>query len=158
MAGRGDNRVSIASSSANTSGRDACHRAGVSDQQSLNRFFVSEYFRTNPASRSASVNVSSQSLLRQRILPDGALGIGEYLQKTIVSIASSSANTSGLYANGKEVVRYLSSQSLLRQRILPDGKNQGGKAESCEGKSQSLLRQRILPDPSVTYLPSSGAG
>ena len=60
----------------------------------------------------------SQSLLRQRILPDTAA--------TTITLASPT------------------SQSLLRQRILPDLTTAPGTQTGVS--SQSLLRQRILPD------------
>ena len=64
---------------------------------------------------------ASQSLLRQRILPDTS---------TIVTHN---------YLVGK-------SQSLLRQRILPDIIEALPLAFISALMSQSLLRQRILPD------------
>ena len=87
--------VSIASSSANTSGRYKLRRRHKSHQLCLNRFFVSEYFRTGWGSKPPKWAAKSQSLLRQRILPDGTAGF----------IGTDSSNKS---------------QSLLRQRILPD--------------------------------------
>ena len=62
---------------------------------SLNRFFVSDYFRTEQIANLRAAIAESQSLLRQRLLPDFA---GELLSRDgdSVSIASSSAITSGL--------------------------------------------------------------
>ena len=91
----------------------------------LNRFFVSEYSRTAPIiTTTAALTTPSQSLLRQRILPDEGFRVW-YAD-------------SGL------------SQSLLRQRILPDATN----CTFLNGAmlSQSLLRQRILPDSSLDCL------
>jgi len=61
---------------------------------SLNRFFVSEYFRTGESGLFRYWAASSQSLLRQRILPDWRAGRDRMLTSRAVSIASSSANTS----------------------------------------------------------------
>ena len=63
----------------------------------------------------------SQSLLRQRLLPD--------------------SSTTGA------VTGRVLSQSLLRQRLLPDFLARG--VVGVVPQSQSLLRQRLLPDMSV---------
>src|ERR1017187_2192648 len=88
------NVVSIASSSANTPGPSNPPRYWR-ETPCLNRFFVSEYSRTITKETGGIITTSSQSLLRQRILPD----IQEYISTNIVGELS---------------------QSLLRQRILPD--------------------------------------
>ena len=136
--------VSIASSSANTPGHERPLRAELS-------FFS-----------------PSQSLLRQRILPDLAV-VAAAKCRNKVSIASSSANTPGLAKIWPGRTCHDSSQSLLRQRILPDitepdstktahrvsiasssantpGPITPGFRSKTNSQSQSLLRQRILPD------------
>src|ERR1017187_2706067 len=87
--------VSIASSSANTPGQLLLHAPLGNDRTGLNRFFVSEYSRTVRRRRMGYRLTESQSLLRQRILPDN-VNILEACKAGIMS------------------------QSLLRQRILPD--------------------------------------
>src|ERR1035437_11170652 len=82
--------------------------------RSLNRFFVSEYSRTEFAPpRQEKGKKGSQSLLRQRILPDA-----NFLHMA---------------------VNYAKSQSLLRQRILPDWKEAGehGRGERVSIASSS---------------------
>ena len=61
----------------------------------------------------------SQSLLRQRLLPD-LFDPRPGKSDALVSIASSSAITSGLTEGGRRFVEHILSQSLLRQRLLPD--------------------------------------
>jgi hypothetical protein len=88
----------------------------------------------------------SQSLLRQRILPDKFAPLVRLSDETPVSIASSSANTPGpTLTTLSESVANSKSQSLLRQRILPD-RTRRPPARTSSSESQSLLRQRILPD------------
>ena len=87
----------------------------------------------------------SQSLLRQRILPDGN-DSNLMVSAANVSIASSSANTPGRFCRQRGVRRDGQSQSLLRQRILPDPAWPAREHTQPTQKSQSLLRQRILPD------------
>ena len=128
--------VSIASSSANTSGRAIMAAAAVTIAVSqsllgqrilpairiprfarwrshrLNRFFVSEYFRTE-----------------HRVFR------GHWL--TCVSIASSSANTSGRTIRPRvPMIAVGESQSLLRQRILPD---------RCSSRRVPSTRGPLLP-------------
>ena len=61
----------------------------------LNRFFVSDYFRTSSIGEPVEDGDKSQSLLRQRLLPDVAA----------VALTEGAVDMS---------------QSLLRQRLLPD--------------------------------------
>jgi len=137
--------VSIASSSANTSGRRQV--AGrIHCKKGLNRFFVSEYFRTAERSNAkkkfplcsiASSSANTSGRLRGYMQQSGQVSslnrffVSEYFrtfQKCSatpipwkVSIASSSANTSGRQQHGRRDREFLyESQSLLRQRILPD--------------------------------------
>ena len=60
----------------------------------LNRFFVSDYFRTGVGNPDRQAGGESQSLLRQRLLPDG-MEATYRASVASVSIASSSAITSG---------------------------------------------------------------
>ena len=89
---------------------------------SLNRFFVSDYFRTLLCPAGSAFLMKSQSLLRQRLLPD-------------------------IYHISPSITPAIKSQSLLRQRLLPDENNPMKKTITNHG-SQSLLRQRLLPDAS----------
>ena len=74
---------------------DAYERqAPLASEKSLNRFFVSDYFRTQLGRFVVDALDVSQSLLRQRLLPDGG-SAGAQDAPGIVSIASSSAITSG---------------------------------------------------------------
>jgi len=112
--------VSIASSSANTSGHLDCFNVADWQTLCLNRFFVSEYFRTTvkrtgnfSVSRvsiaSSSANTSGRRRVRYQTfsMPTrlNRFFVSEYFRtvvwlmdifrETMVSIASSSANTSG---------------------------------------------------------------
>src|ERR1017187_4649484 len=89
---------------------------------SLNRFFVSEYSRTYSKTGGWYADQKSQSLLRQRILPDNWDEQQALLSDVEVSIASSSANTPGRVQSLNKGLGVVASQSLLRQRILPDKK------------------------------------
>ena len=141
-----------------------------SEPRCLNRFFVSEYSRTEFADGGAHLLCRSQSLLRQRILPDCEL---EARFQKFPDRSQSLLRQRILPDVGRNqyvAVKYGLSQSLLRQRILPDGSRGSlradqpdqvsiasssantpgryvaGKMVSLFTKSQSLLRQRILPD------------
>ena len=116
--------VSIASSSANTPGQHSsldslASGAGVS---------IASSSANTPGRKKKNVQSHnrrwSQSLLRQRILPD-------------------------LITGPRRMKQWKLSQSLLRQRILPDSGTRAVVADAS-GKSQSLLRQRILPDHIVS--------
>ena len=118
----------------------------------LNRFFVSEYSRTTTLEIAAKPHVESQSLLRQRILPDHLRNLWWVLQQYGVSIASSSANTPGHHAPS------LCGAECGRVSIASSSANTPGQNDhlmDCKRYvvSQSLLRQRILPDlaPSPTW-------
>ena len=69
----------------------------------------------------------------------------------MVSIASSSAITSGLIYVTLPKPNLKQSQSLLRQRLLPDH-NIDYRGNVSVAMSQSLLRQRLLPDTIVDAL------
>ena len=80
---------------------------GIVPVRSLNRFFVSEYSRTVSGGPMAGFLINaSQSLLRQRILPDVAEALASW-EFGVVSIASSSANTPGRHLDGYREVSQL---------------------------------------------------
>ena len=136
----------------------------------LNRFFVSDYFRTRwwrrrsdvrltvSIASSSAITSGHWSLARARsrnqsvsIASSSAITSGldkvitDKVVKDAVSIASSSAITSGLLGYRNRAVASGMSQSLLRQRLLPDEVKVSPAQASVE-TSQSLLRQRLLPD------------
>ena len=117
--------VSIASSSANTSGRRQvagrihCKKGS---QSLLRQRILPDRGKIE---RKKEISTLSQSLLRQRILPDVYAATCSSRGRYPVSIASSSANTSGLSKNVRQRRYHGRSQSLLRQRILPDVSSTG---------------------------------
>ena len=112
--------VSIASSSANTPGRPGL-RVGSAVHRIVS---IASSSANTPGPRiiqcHLKYDLKSQSLLRQRILPDISAIPGPANGAGMVSIASSSANTPGLGVRWSGGGREDPSQSLLRQRILPD--------------------------------------
>src|ERR1039457_829226 len=113
--------VSIASSSANTPGQKRYITEVVSDNM-------------------------SQSLLRQRILPDsGTLLVGPSVFGLCLNRFFVSEYSRTFQEDAPERTDRALSQSLLRQRILPDGEFQV-KGVMDVAKPKSLLRQQIPPD------------
>ena len=116
---------------------------------SLNRFFVSESFRSLSGGRGLRDRESrlnrffvSESFRSFRSKPSMSCA-------SLVSIASSSANHSGPGSGDRSNRRPAESQSLLRQRIIQVGHEhtQGGIAPH---PSQSLLRRRIIQVPTLS--------
>ena len=140
----------------------------------LNRFFVSDYLRTNFRTNFSASFIASQSLLRQRLSQDiGSPGltsrrrlrlnrffVSDYLRtatkvsvttiQRLVSIASSSATISGHH---RRLLRFTHRQlslnrffvsDYLRTRVCPLS------APRPTRESQSLLRQRLSQDGFIT--------
>ena len=135
--------VSIASSSANTPGHFGVVFLGEFTKwsQSLlrQRILPDKIIKDEGGAPS-----KSQSLLRQRILPDNEVGdCPEHVSNSSQSLLRQRI-LPDIEKNAAQLT-LVRSQSLLRQRILPDSKSHGG-CPSVYRESQSLLRQRILPD------------
>ena len=112
----------------------------------LNRFFVSEYSRTIKYFRvKVWVRIGSQSLLRQRILPDRGANYGtrfsiRSLNRFFVSEYSRTpVFEDGVYVGSLGLNRFFVSEYSRTDAVEEQ-------IQRREERSQSLLRQRILPD------------
>ena len=106
----------------------------------LNRFFVSDYFRASSVSSVQMRSMLQVSIASSSAITSGLLSFGrDRFISFEVSIASSSAITSGHGAVRTVSLSWRTSQSLLRQRLLPGSFTAGAAAVYAKGLNRFFV-------------------